>query len=86
VSPYILLGLAAILVSLLIGGLLGRLWKLHEERATEKRWQERERLLNRRKGRASRHEVLRRRSLRRRPEAPGRGSARRSRRGRRSGR
>jgi len=86
VSPYILLGLAAILVSLLIGRLFGRLWKLHEERATEKRWQERERLLNRRKGGASRHEVLRRRSLRRRLEAPGRGSARRSRRGRHSGR
>ena len=50
---YILLGLAAILVSLFIGGLFGRLWKRHEERTTEKRWQERERLLNRRKGVAS---------------------------------
>jgi hypothetical protein len=65
VSVYVLLGLA-LLVTLLIGGLLGRVWKVHEERAIEKKWQERERLLDRRKGVASRHEVLRRRTLRRR--------------------
>lgn len=64
-SLYVLLGLA-LLVTLLIGGLLGRLWKAHEGRAIEKKWQERERLLDRRAGAASRHEVLRRRALRRR--------------------
>lgn len=86
-SLYLLLGAGAVLASLLIGALFGRLWKLHEERATRRKWEERERLLDRRKGVASRHEVLRRRSLgRRRLDRAGRESGRRSGRGRHSGR
>ncbi len=44
-SLYILLGLGALLGTLLIGAILRRLWAKHEERAIERKWQERERLL-----------------------------------------
>ncbi|MEX2222491.1 MAG: hypothetical protein WEG40_11905 [Candidatus Rokuibacteriota bacterium] len=61
-SLYVLLALVAFAGSLLLGGGLARLWTRHEQRATKKKWKERERLLDRRKDAASRHEVLRRRS------------------------
>jgi len=79
VTLYILLGLGALLGTLLIGVVLRRLWAKHEERAIERKWQERERLLDRRASTAGRSEVLRRRSRRREPARP-------SGRGRRSGR
>ncbi|HEY7437145.1 MAG TPA: hypothetical protein VIE41_18535 [Methylomirabilota bacterium] len=83
-SLYLLLGLGAVVVSLLVGGLLVRLWKRYEERAIEKKWQERERVLDRRAGVASRYEVLRRRARRRRAALAGHSRA--SSRGRHSGR
>ncbi len=83
-SLYLLLGLGAVVISLLVAGVLGRLWKRHEERAIEKKWQERERLLDRRASGASRHEVLRRRA--RRPRAALAGRSRASGRGRDRGR
>lgn len=78
-SLYILFGLGALLGTFLIGAVLRRLWAKHEERAIEKKWEERERLLDRRPTTAGRSEVLRRRSRRREPVRP-------SDRGRRSGR
>ncbi len=60
-SLYVLLAFA-LLVSVLIGGLLGRLWQQREARDVQEKWRERERLLDRRNATASRHEVLRRRS------------------------
>jgi hypothetical protein len=86
VSLYILLGLGALLGILLIGGLLRRLWEMHEERAIEKKWEERERLLDRRTTAAGRREALRRRSRRRERARAGRESARPSGRGRQFGR
>jgi len=85
VSPYVLLAFA-LLVSVLLGGVLKRLWERHERRAVEKKWQERERLLDRRWAVASRHEVLRRRSRPTRRTHRGRPGARRAGRGQRSGR
>ena len=66
------------------GGLLGRLWEQRERRDVEKKWLERERLLDRRNAAASRHEVLRRRSRARRLTHTGRRSTRLSGRGQRS--
>lgn len=85
-NPYVLLALVALLASVLIGGLLGRLWRQHEQRDTEKKWQDRERLLDRRRPIATRHEILRRRLRGRRSTYRGRGNAALSRGGRRSGR
>ena len=62
-SPFSLFALA-LLASVLLGGLLAHLWEQHERRAVEKKWLERERLLDRRNAAASRHEVLQRRSRR----------------------
>ena len=84
-NVYILLGLGLV-VSLILGGLLGRLWRRHEQRAIEKKWQERERLLDRRNGTASRQEVLGRRSRSRRLTYMGRRGARLFAKGRHSGR
>jgi hypothetical protein len=78
VSLYLLLAFA-VLLSVLTGVLLAQLWKRHEAREVERKWQERERLLDRRGAIASRREVLRRRSRasreaamrRRRPRLPG---------------
>ncbi len=47
-SLYTLLAVA-LLASVLLGGLLGRLWQQHERRDIERKWQERERLLDRRR-------------------------------------
>jgi hypothetical protein len=86
VSLYLLLGLGGLFGILLIGGLLRRLWERHEERVIEKKWEERERLLDRRPTAAGRREVLRRRSRRREPARAGRERARPSGRGRHLGR
>lgn len=61
-SPYTLLARVVLLARVLLGGLLGRLWEKHEQRDVEEKWHERERMLDRRKAVASRHEVLRRHS------------------------
>lgn len=84
-SLYVLLALVALVGSLLLGGVLARLWTRHEQRAAKEKWKERERLLDRRKEAASRHEVLRRRSRRRQPTYVGRRGVRLSGRGPRSG-
>jgi len=86
VSPYALLALVALLAIVLLGGLLGRLWQQHEQRDIEKKWQERERLLDRRRPIATRQQILRRRVRPRWPTYVGRRSARVPVRGRRSGR
>jgi hypothetical protein len=54
----------ALLASVLLGGLLARLWEQRERQDIEKKWLERERLLDRRSAAGSLHEVLRRRSRR----------------------
>lgn len=74
-SLYVLLA-SAVLLSVLTGALLGRLWKRREAREVERKWRERERLLDRRSATASRREVLRRRSRLGRSSAMGRGRAR----------
>jgi len=74
VGFYILLALLALLATVLLGGLLlGRLWQQWEERSIEKKWQERERLLDRRGPTAPRREILRRRVRSRRRASPARG-------------
>jgi hypothetical protein len=82
VRPYVLLVLA-IFSSVLLAGLLGRLWRRDEQRAVERKWQERERLLDRRRPVATRREVLRRRLRPTRPTYRGRRNASPSRGGRR---
>ena len=85
VSPSVLFVLA-LLAIVLVAGLLGRLWKRDEQRNVERKWQERERLLDRRRPIATRREILRRR-LRPRRRAHRRGpNVTASRGGRRSGR
>jgi hypothetical protein len=64
-SPFVLISLA-LLASVLLGGLLAHLWEQRERRDADKKWEERERLLDRRTPVGSRHEVLRRRAHRRR--------------------
>ena len=73
-SPYVLPVLVAVLATVLLGGLLlGRLWQQHEHRNVEKKWQERERLLDRRRPIATRREILRRRVRPRRSASLARG-------------
>lgn len=62
-NPSILYALA-LLVTILLGGGLARLWERRERRDAEKKWEERERLLDRRRPIANRREILRRRRLR----------------------
>ncbi len=81
-NPYVLLALVALLASALIGGLLWRLWEQREQRDAEEKWQERERLLDRRRPIATREEILGRRLRRRRPTYRGRQTAGPSRGGR----
>ncbi len=58
----VLVALLALLAAVLLGGLLlARLWQQREERGIEKKWQERERLLDRRPPTAPRRDILRRR-------------------------
>jgi hypothetical protein len=73
-SPYILPVVVALLATVLLGGLvLGHFWQQHEHRNVEKKWQERERLLDRRRPVASRREILRRRVRPRRSASLARG-------------
>jgi len=73
-NTYVLPILAALLATVLLGGLLlGRLWQQHEERTVEKKWQERERLLDRRRPVATRRDILRRRVRARRSGSLARG-------------
>ena len=73
-NTYLLPILAALLATVLLGGLLlGRLWQQHEERTVERKWQERERLLDRRRPVATRREILRRRVRARRSASLARG-------------
>jgi len=83
VRPYVLLALA-VFASVLLAGLLGRLWRRDEQRTVERKWQERERLLDRRRPVATRREILRRRLRPTRPANRGRRNPARSRGGRRS--
>ncbi|HWN12794.1 MAG TPA: hypothetical protein VNU02_02980 [Candidatus Dormibacteraeota bacterium] len=83
--PYVLLVLA-IFASVLLAGLLGRLWRRDEQRAVERKWQERERLLDRRRPVATRREILRRRLRPTRPTYRGRRTTAPSRGDRRAGR
>lgn len=58
----VLVALLTLLAAVLLGGLLlARLWQQREERGIEKKWQERERLLDRRPQTAPRRDILRRR-------------------------
>ena len=54
---YVLLALA-LLVSIILGRLLARLWEQREQRDVEKKWEERDRLLDRRGGAASPSELI----------------------------
>ena len=73
---YVLVGLAA-LISLALITLMNWVWERREQQHRERRWQERERLLDRRKPVASPREVLQRRTRRRRPVGRQRGPVRR---------
>lgn len=53
-----LLALAVLATSLLIGGLFRHIWTRSEQRTIEKRWQERERLLDSRTSGAPSHEIV----------------------------
>jgi len=63
VTTFVLFALAALVASVLIGGLLSNIWTQREQRTIDKKWQERERLLDRRRAVAPRHEIRERRSL-----------------------
>lgn len=84
-NPYALIALVALLATVLLGGVLARLWEQHEQRDADKTWQARERLLDRRRPIATRREVLRRRMRPRRPPSRDRRSGRPRGRGRHSG-
>jgi hypothetical protein len=86
VNPYVPLALVALVVTALISALLLRLWERDDQRDVERKWQERERRLDRRKPVATRREILRRRMWRERPTSRGPAKAARSRGGLRSGR
>jgi hypothetical protein len=57
VRLYVVLALA-LLVTILLGRLLARLWEHREQRDVEKKWEERDRLLDRRGAVASAPELL----------------------------
>jgi hypothetical protein len=83
VSPYALIALVALLATVLLGRVLAPWWEQHEQRDVGKKWQARERLLDRRRPIATRQEVLRRRMRSRRPRSRDRRGARRRGRGQR---
>jgi len=56
VTTVALFVLAALVASVLVGGLL-KIWKQHEQRMIDKKWQERERVLDRRRPVAPRREI-----------------------------
>jgi hypothetical protein len=58
VTIFALFALAALAASVLAGGLLKRIWAQYEQRAIEKMWQERERLLDSRTPVAPSHEIF----------------------------
>ena len=53
-----LFALAALVAIVFIGGFLRHIWAKHEQRTIEKKWQERERLLDSRRPVAPSHEIL----------------------------
>jgi hypothetical protein len=53
-----LLALAALAASLVLGGLFRRLWTRHEQRTIQRKWQERERLLDSRRSVAASPEIF----------------------------
>jgi len=55
---FALFALAALAASVLIGGLLRHIWAKHEQRTIEKKWQEREHVLNSRGPVAPSHEIF----------------------------
>jgi hypothetical protein len=67
VDTHVLFVVYALTTSALVALLFKWLWGWHTERATRAKWGERERLLDRRRGHISKHEIRRRRS---RPAAP----------------
>jgi len=58
VTTFALFALAALVASVLIGGLLRHLWAQYEKRTIEKKWQERERQLDSRGPVAPSHEIF----------------------------
>ncbi len=58
VTIFALFALAALAASVLIGGLLRKIWAQYEKRTIEKTWQERERLLDSRGPAAPSHEIF----------------------------
>jgi hypothetical protein len=62
VIAFILFALAALIATVLGGGLLTEIWKQHEQRTIEKKSQERERMLDRLRPAASWHEMREQRS------------------------
>jgi hypothetical protein len=64
VDTYVLFGLYALVVSVLIGLLFKQLWGQHQLRTIQEKWGERERLLDRPRPRALRHEILEQRFAR----------------------
>jgi hypothetical protein len=58
VTIFAVFALAALAASVLIGGLLRQLWAQYEKRTIEKKWQERERLLDSRGPVAPSHEIF----------------------------
>jgi len=72
---YVLVVLAALL-SLALIGLMSWVWDQREQRHRERRWKERERLLDRRRPMVSRREILERRARRLRLVRRQRGSVR----------
>lgn len=61
-GTYVLIALAVLVASIVIGGLLSRLWARLEQREVGKKWQERERLLDGRRAVAPRHAIHKRHS------------------------
>ena len=55
---FTLCALAALVASVLVGGLLRKIWEQHEQRTIDKKWQERERLLDSRGPVAPSHEIF----------------------------
>jgi hypothetical protein len=62
VGTYVLFALYALAVGVLIGLLFRQLWGQHQLRTIQEKWGERERLLDRPRPRALRHEILEERS------------------------